>query len=75
MEQQEKWQLAAKYYRQALDTSLTQPSLPPSEITDNESIKLDLPEQLSEQLSEQLPELADNDSEQTELKPTERSTK
>ncbi len=75
LEQQEKWQLAAKYYRQALDTSLTQPSLPPSEITDNESIKLDLPEQLPEQLSEQLyeqlPELADNDSEQTEPKTQE----
>ena len=48
LEQQQKWQQAAQYYRKALDASLAQQVLTPVVVEDKDSIKLNSPEKIPE---------------------------
>ncbi|WP_019507982.1 tetratricopeptide repeat protein [Pleurocapsa sp. PCC 7319] len=59
LEQQQKWQQAAQYYRKALDASLAQQVLTPVVVEDQDSIKLDS--------LEKIPENPHNETQQTRL--------
>ncbi|MGL4880507.1 MAG: tetratricopeptide repeat protein [Waterburya sp.] len=57
LEQTNQWKQAAKYYRKALDLSISQPTLPPSAASEEQATEVELETKLTELNS---PEISDN---------------